>query len=176
MNAAASSTAPHGAAPTPRASNSGASPLSSRTSRRKREQEMISISGTPFLIQGTWEDFSRFFVTAYFKDESQRQTRNAPERWQLSCQGYKKPAHQGEKVTLCHAPGYTRPLILKRITDKYSDGTTIRCDLKVVLREFLEEEKRLREIGSLIFLCDPCDTARNRDGSFPGAAASTALT
>lgn len=126
---------------------------------------MISISGSPFLIEGTWEDFKRFFVTAYFKDESNRRTKNAPERWQLSCGGYNRPAHTGEKVSLCHAPGYTRPEILKRITDKYSDGTTIRCDLKVVLREYLEEEKRLREIGSLIFLCKPCDDARNMTGS-----------
>jgi len=125
---------------------------------------MISISGEPFLIQGTWGDFKRFFVTAYFKDESNRRTKRAPERRQLSCPGYQRPAHQGEKVTLCHAPGYERTDILKTITDRYSDGTTIRCDLKAVIREFLDEEKRLRETGSLIFLCESCDRARNRDG------------
>ena len=58
---------------------------------------MISISGEPFLIQGTWGDFKRFFVTAYFKDESNRRTKNDPERWQLHCHGYKRPAHQGER-------------------------------------------------------------------------------
>ena len=126
---------------------------------------MISISGEPFLIQGTWGDFKRFFVTAYFKDESNRRTKNAPERWQLHCHGYKRPAHQGEKVSLCHAPGDERTDILKRITDRYSDGTTIRCDLKSVIKEFLEEEMRLREMGSLIFLCKSCDDARNGDGA-----------
>lgn len=125
---------------------------------------MISISGTPFLIEGTWDNFKRFFVTAYFKDESNRRTKRAPERRQLSCPGYERPPHEVEKVTLCHAPGYERTDILKRITDQYSDGTTIRCDLKVVLRKFLEEEKRLRDIGSLIFLCKLCDKARNEDG------------
>src|SRR4051794_23993114 len=102
---------------------------------------MISISGEPFLIQGTWEDFKRFFVTAYFKDESKRQTQNTPERKKQICRGYNRPAHEGGKeggkVNLCHEPGYERPDILKKITDRYSDGTTIRCDLKVVIRKFL---------------------------------------